>query len=212
MTNPLSKYFRAPGMQVTLPSKGAFYNKDDMDLSMNGELAVYPMTASDDLIAKNPDALLNGSAVEQIILSCIPGIKNPRRLITQDMDFLLLAIKACSDGDKMTIVAKCEKCGELNTYDLSINDLMMRARPLASNYQVSIEQNILVDIRPYDYESQTLISLVTFEERNILKNLATTETPEDERSKELFLQSIKSHKQIWIFYHEQLLEFVHRMV
>jgi hypothetical protein len=56
--NPLSDYFRQPGTYITLPSNGRFY-KDKLTLSDSGELAIYPMTAKDELRLKNPDALFN---------------------------------------------------------------------------------------------------------------------------------------------------------
>ena len=61
--NPLSAYFRAPKLYTTIPSGGKFYDENIMTVPDNGELAIFPMTTKDELMLKNPDALLNGEAV-----------------------------------------------------------------------------------------------------------------------------------------------------
>ena len=53
--NPLSGFFRTPKIYTKLPSLGRYYTDDVIDLSDTGELAVYPMTAKDEVILKNPD-------------------------------------------------------------------------------------------------------------------------------------------------------------
>ena len=55
------------------------YSDDVLDTSIE-EHPVLPMTAKDELIMKNPDALLNGDAVIQVIESCVPTIKNAMAL------------------------------------------------------------------------------------------------------------------------------------
>ena len=61
MTNPLLKAYRSSSLYISLPSGGKFY-KEKPKLSADGELAVYAMTARDELITKTPDALFNGEA------------------------------------------------------------------------------------------------------------------------------------------------------
>ena len=64
--NPLAGHFRTPKLYTSLPSGGDYYNLDIIDTSLD-EHAVYSMTAKDELIMKNPDALLNGDAVIQVM-------------------------------------------------------------------------------------------------------------------------------------------------
>jgi hypothetical protein len=71
--NPLSDYFRQPGTYITLPSNGRYY-KQPPKLTESGELAIYPMTAKDELRLKNPDALFNGEAMRGVIKSSCPDI------------------------------------------------------------------------------------------------------------------------------------------
>ena len=61
-SNPLSAYFRAPKMYLDIPSSAKFYTDDICATPESGEFAIYPMTTKDELMLKNPDALLNGEA------------------------------------------------------------------------------------------------------------------------------------------------------
>ena len=66
-SNPLSAYFRAPKMYLDIPSSAKFYTDDICATPESGEFAIYPMTTKDELMLKNPDALLNGEAVSNLI-------------------------------------------------------------------------------------------------------------------------------------------------
>ena len=98
-TNPLSGHFRSPKIYTQLPSAGRYYTSKVVEMPDSNELPVFPMTAKDELIMRNPDALLNGEAVSQVIQSCVPNVKNARQLLSNDVDALLLAIQGASYGD-----------------------------------------------------------------------------------------------------------------
>ena len=49
---------------------------------------------------KNPDALLNGEAVASLIKSCVPDIKDPKKMFSADVDALLIAIKDTSNEER----------------------------------------------------------------------------------------------------------------
>ena len=65
--NPLRQYFRRPAVYISLPSKGEGYSVDELELPETTELPVYPMTAIDEITARTPDALFNGTAVVELI-------------------------------------------------------------------------------------------------------------------------------------------------
>ena len=75
--NPLRQYFRRPAIYITLPSKGKYYPIGAVEIPEGGEIPVYPMTAIDEITSKTPDALFNGTAIAELIKSCIPAIKDP---------------------------------------------------------------------------------------------------------------------------------------
>jgi hypothetical protein len=115
----------------------------------SGELAVYPMTAIDEISSKTPDALYNGTAMADIIKSCIPDIKDPWSINSIDLDAVLIAIKSAAGGDDMSIGSQCPSCTEISDYavnlvgilsqlksadyekELTINDLSIKFRPLS---------------------------------------------------------------------------------
>ncbi len=74
--NPLRKHFRQPAIYVPLPSQGHYWPSGAVVMPSNNELAVLPMTAIDEITSRTPDALFNGSAVTEIIKSCIPAIRD----------------------------------------------------------------------------------------------------------------------------------------
>jgi len=167
--NPLNQYFRVPGLHVSLPSGGAFTPPNEIELSITGELAVYPMAAKDEIWAKNPDGLLNGYSIEKIIMSCVPGIKNPRKLPNQDIDYLLLAIKKATFGNKLVITNKCPKCDQAHDYECLVDDIMATSRPLEPEYTVRLNDELIAKIRPYDYEAATRTNLAAFEETKLIQ-------------------------------------------
>ena len=119
-TNPLAGHFRSPKLYTQLPSKGRFYDSEILEMPETGELPIYPMTAKDELIMKNPDALLNGEAIAQVVASCVPSVKRPRQLLSNDIDTLLIAIQGATYGDDMEVSTACDKCGENTTATVSV--------------------------------------------------------------------------------------------
>jgi len=102
-TNPLKQYFRRPALYLKLPSGGNNYAPGVIDLPENGDIPVYPMTAIDEITARTPDALFNGTAVHDLMKSCVPAIKQPWSIYSTDLDAILIAIKAASKGSDLEI-------------------------------------------------------------------------------------------------------------
>jgi hypothetical protein len=141
------------------------------------------MTAADEVLTKNPDGLLNGHSIEQIIRSCVPGVANPRTMPTQDIDFLLLAIKKATYGDIMELTAECPKCKSVNGFKASINERMSMMVPMAEEYMVRINEEVVVYLKPYDYGATTKLNLAAFEETKLFQALINVEISDEERSR-----------------------------
>ena len=124
MNNPLRQYFRRPALHLTLPSKGAYYPAGAIDMPETGELPVYPMTAIDEITSKTPDALFNGSAVVDIIKSCIPAIKDPWFVPNMDLDAILVAIRAATNGNELEIESVCPSCNNEGKYGINLSQLL----------------------------------------------------------------------------------------
>ena len=110
--NPLSSHFRAPKLFAPIPSAGKFYESAVVEMPETLELPVFAMTAKDEMIMKNPDALLNGEAVAQVIQSCVPNVKNARAMLSSDIDVLLVAVQGATYGDAVVVTAPCPTCEE----------------------------------------------------------------------------------------------------
>lgn len=188
--NPLAGYFRMPGMHITLPTEGKFNDPSIFSTAMNGELEVFPMTATDELYTKNADALFNGTAVEKIIKSCVPGISNPRVLPGNDVDYILLCVKKVTYGDELKLNCTCPKCKEEHTFTCDIDEVLSRVTPFEDNYSVRVNDDLVINLKPYDYESSTKLNLAAFEEANLIRGIVNIELTEQERT-QLFAASFE---------------------
>jgi len=176
--NPLAKYFRIPGIHVTLPSRG-FFNKNEIEFEMNGEIAVFPMTASDELRLKNPDSLMSGNSIETVIKSCVPAIKNPKYLPIQDGDVLMLAIRAATFGNNMAFEVECPKCKAKNEYQLNIRELIETITFLEEEYPIQLDNGLIVYLKPYTLELQSKLNIATFQEAKKMQYAESSDLPEE---------------------------------
>lgn len=151
--NPLSKFYRTATLSVKLPSRGSFYDDGVVELNDELEVDVLPMTAQDELILQNPDALLNGEAVTKVISSCVPDVKAPKKLLSCDIDVLMIAIRVASYGDDATMEPSCPKCNERNSYTLNLDNLLNHAETLDQEYETVIDGSLTVFISPSKFEN-----------------------------------------------------------
>lgn len=182
--NPLQKHFRIPGISIKLPTQCYYYQNNEVETNLNGEVDVYPMTAGDELILKNPDALLSGKAIELLIQSCVPQVNNVRKLLAVDIDVILLAIRSTSFNNTMNIEATCPKCSTQNSFEINTGNILANAALLNPPYFVSLKNDLTVFIKPYSFEDQTKAALTAFEQtrktQQVVQMSEGTLTPEKE--------------------------------
>lgn len=170
--NPLSGYFRSPKLYTRIPTVGRFYSSDVLDLPDTGELPIFAMTAKDEMIMKNPDALLNGEAVAQVIASCVPAVKKPRELISNDVDTLLIAIQGATQGDDIEVTGKCPECGAEDRGTVSVEGILETMTTLEQSYTFDLANGLTVEIRPFTYESTVKAGVANFQTTRSLQSLA----------------------------------------
>lgn len=185
--NPLSEYFRSPKLYVKLPSGGKFYTKDVVEYPESGELPIFPMTAKDELIMKNPDALLNGEAVITLIKSCVPNVKNVRQLISNDVDVLLVAIQGATGGDDIEVTAECPTCNEAVTGIASVEGAIETMAVLEDSYTVDTIDGLLIEVKPFVYENTIKAGIASFQSTRSLQVMA--ELPDDMDKLKVFNES-----------------------
>jgi hypothetical protein len=168
--NPLKQYFRRPALYLKLPSEGLGYAEGSLNLPENGELPVYPMTAIDDITTKTPDALFNGSAVVEIIKSCVPNIIDPWEVNGLDLDPILVAIRTASTGDKMEIETVCPACSEDSKYDVNLSMILAGFR--AGDYATPTRLgDLVIKFRPLKYREINKANTEQFNIQRMLGNL-----------------------------------------
>ena len=165
-SNPLAAYFRQPKIYIKLPSEGKFYPPGSLDVSQNGEYAVYAMTAKDELMMKTPDALMNGQSTVEVIKSCIPAIKDPWKMPNIDIDAALIAVRVATYGESMEVSANCPACNEINEYVLNLVQYLDGYQGFKYIDQISVGP-LVVHIQPYSYRETTKIALKTLEQQKI---------------------------------------------
>jgi hypothetical protein len=160
--NPLRQYFRRPSVYLKLPSGGKGYPEDVLDMTPTGELPVYPMTAIDEISARTPDALFNGTTVADLIKSCIPSIKDPWKISSDDLDAILIAIRAASGGENLDIESMCPSCQEKNSYSVNLMGLLSTVTP--GDYDQVLELgNVKIKLKPLTYKDMNAGALKQFE-------------------------------------------------
>ena len=170
--NPLSGFYRAPKLYTRIPTQGKFYDDGVIDWpAETGELAIYPMTSKDEMIMKNPDALLNGEAVAQVIASCVPAVKQPRKLISNDIDTLLIAIQGATAGDEIELSETCPNCSESINSVASIESALESMTVLKESYRFDTPSGLNIEIRPYTYESTVKAGIANFQSTRSLQSL-----------------------------------------
>jgi len=103
-TNPLLERARMPGETFALPSGGLFYKNGELtDDVENGEIYINPMVTLDEIILKSPDKLYTGEGINEVFLRCIPQILKPMELLSNDVDYILTALRKISFGNTTTI-------------------------------------------------------------------------------------------------------------
>jgi len=178
--NPLKSYFRQPKIYINLPSKLKYYPAGTIEVTDTGEFPVYPMTATDEIAMKTPDALLNGQATIDVIQSCIPNIKNAWYMPNLDLDAVLIAIRIATYGDKMDIETVVPKIGEERSFSVDLRQILDNL--LGNEFEEIIEiDNLIVHIRPMTYQEFTKNALKTFEEQRLFTLVNNEDIPEEEK-------------------------------
>jgi hypothetical protein len=167
--NPLKNYFRKPGIWIKLPSQGKYYKNTITELNAQGEIPVYPMTAKDELILKNADALLNGSAIKQLIASCVPCIKDADEIPALDLDAILVAIRRSTYGEGYDVESECN-CERKTTtqFTVNLNRVISSIKIINEIKPIDLGSGIKVFVKPVTVKSILNLNWIQFEQvRNL---------------------------------------------
>ncbi len=149
----------------------------------NGEIPIFPMTAADEMKARTPDALFNGSAIADIVSSCVPNIKDPWQMPIVDMNALLAAIRLASYGEEMNIGSPCPSCGNLNDINVDLRTVLGSIKPVSFNKTFTMG-DLEFSFKPLTYTQLNDINRASFDNQRQINFVdQNEELTEEERSK-----------------------------
>lgn len=189
-SNPLKQYFRQPSVYLRLPSNGKFWPQGTLDLPPNQELPVLPMTAIDEIAYRTPDALFNGSAVVNVIQSCVPNIKDAWSAPGTDINSILVAIRISSYGHAMDINSECPSCKNTDEYSIDLR-VVLGSLEMADYTTPLQEGDLEITFQPMSYQHQNDVNLKQFEEQRILASVPESDLPDDKKF-EMLNQALKN--------------------
>lgn len=188
--NPLKQYFRQFKLWLKLPSGTSYYPPGVINFSELGEVGVMPMTGRDELILKNPDALLNGESLIEVIKSCVPGVSNPRILLTNDIDALITAIRYATYNDSLETELSCPSCGHSNLFKLDLQYSLDNMTYLEPEYVINLDSGLSVFVKPYAFPELLSGLHAQFEQSKLTRAIENQSITDDQRIK-LFSTAFK---------------------
>jgi hypothetical protein len=182
--NPLKQFFRQPSIYLKLPGDGKYWPAGSLEMPINGELPVYPMTAIDEITYRTPDALFNGQAVINVVQSCVPAVKNAWHIPNVDLNALLIAIRIASYGHEMEVASTCPSCDHQQDYVVDMRSMLDQVH--CPDYEKTMPFGDLeIMFKPVDYKQQNETSMAQFEQQKILAMLPQSSLSDDEKMSRL---------------------------
>jgi len=166
-SNPLFKHFRQPAIYFKLPSGGRYWPEGSLNLTVTGEIPIYPMTARDEITLRTPDALLNGQGVVDVIQSCCPNIINAWQMPSIDLDPIIIAIRIASYGNDMDIASVCPSCEHDNEHTMNLQ--YMTANMRMPDYSEFTAGGLQFKLKPQPYLLANKQNMMQFEEDKLLR-------------------------------------------
>ena len=179
MSSVLANHRRQPKIYIDIPSQLRFV-KDGTTSSSFKDVPVYSMTGADELMMKNPEALLNGSATMNLIKSCIPSIVNPGQISVTDVEYLLVSIRIASYGESYNQHSRCPHCGEENVHGVPLGNVLDQLSNKQYLDEVKVN-DLTFKLNPLTYEKYTEIEKLSFETQRLLSQTLDKDMTQETR-------------------------------
>lgn len=162
--NPLSKFTKIPLVYVKMCSNGHYpYPSDVIENSSGNEIGVCARSARDELMFNNPDALMNGEAVVEVIKNNVIGVQNPNKLFVPDVEQLLIAIKLATKETSYSIESTCPNCQKHGAFERDLQQLLDSATMLDEVPHLLIDGvGLLLKFRPLYWHERSEYSQEMF--------------------------------------------------
>jgi T4 bacteriophage base plate protein len=179
--NPLKDYFRIVKMHIRLASAKDYYDSSIVEVNEFGEVGIFPMTGKDELILKNPSGLLNGEAIVSLLNSCVPAVKKPQELLSNDIDVLITAIRHVSFENHLDLDMECPECQHRNTFEMDLAYALENMSFLEKEYPIKLDNGLTLYIRPFRFNDLLTGLHVQFEQAKLARELSDETTTEEEK-------------------------------
>ncbi len=188
--NPLKQYFRQFKFFLKLPSGTSYYPTGSVKFTDMGEVGILPMTGQDELILKNPDALLNGEALVEVIKSCVPAVSDPKLLLTNDIDALITSIRYATYNDNLETELICPECKHHNSFKLDLQYALDNMSYLEHEYVANLDSGLSIFVKPYGFPELLKGLHAQFEQSKITRAIESDKITDEHRLK-LFASAFK---------------------
>jgi hypothetical protein len=153
------------------------------------------MTAVDEITSRTPDALFNGSAVVDIIRSCVPNIQDPWAAPASDITALMVAVRLASYGHNLEIGSKCPACNEENDFEIDLRLVLDGLR--AGDYNVPLQSgDLTIYFAPMNYHQINENNRVQFEDQKMIQSLVSSDTKEEDLGLPILGWHLHSHEKV----------------
>lgn len=178
----LQKFYRTPKLFVPLPSGTSYYNTAVLEYSAEGEIGILPMTVHDEMALKNPDALLNGEAITNVLLNCVPKLKDPKQLLSMDIEALITAIRVASFGETVDVTFNCPECKKDTEVSLNLKSAFNLIKFLPETNVVNLPSGLSVFVKPVDFEGDIVSFKISMESKKLLAEISREEENSPDRT------------------------------
>lgn len=135
--------------EVFIPIDPTGWKEGSIQIPPNGEIAVYAMTYNDHILIKNPDGLMNGSALATVIQRRIPAVKNPWEIPEHHINRLVAALHLATNGNEASLTFRCPHCNEFN--DMIVNASHLINEEVTPDYSPITHNNLHIEFNPLVY-------------------------------------------------------------
>jgi len=140
-----------------------------------------------------PDAMLNGQALEKVLINCAPSIKHAKKFMIPDLNALFLSIKIATSGGKYDLDRTCPKCEHENNFEVNCQHFLDSMSFIEeSDTIVNLDSNLIVHVKPYTLEMRQIFLQKEFNEEITLKAIDNSnETINDIEKAKILAESME---------------------
>lgn len=186
--NPLSRYTKIPTVYTKLSTNNIFPYSNAV-CEHRPEFGACARSARDELMFNNPDSLMNGEAVVEVIKNNVDGVLDPNNMYVSDVEQLLIAIKLATKEKTYSIETKCPNCEKHGAFERDLQVLLDGVTYLEEiPYVILDESGLLIKFRPQLWKERTKFSneMFMFHKRAAL--LEKDESVESEEKMKIFTE------------------------